>query len=217
MANNPPPPRPPRKVLSEKAVKASMDALEELGQELLDGDITVDDFEAQFKEEMKAAYIAQYLFGIGGLGNMTKDDWALVAVDLEKQYKFADAYIEEIRQAEEEDSKNLLLFIADEGASIEDLPPSALAALLWRLGLYADSAGTVYEKALAVQMDRAGVVEEQWNLDDGVDNHCPTCPKYADMGRQPLGTFPTPGDGHTECGNRCHCWKTYFGADGEEI
>lgn len=222
MARTDPPPRPPRKVLSEKSVAACMVALEELGQELLDGEITVSEFEATFKEEMKSEYITQYLFGIGGLAYMTGDDWAQVAVDLEKQYKFAENYIDELEAAKEEDKKNMAAFLAltdgmsDDEASDMAAPASAVAALLWRLGLYADSAGTVYEGASEAAHKRDGFTLEVWNLDDGVENHCPTCPEFAAMGAQPIGTFPEPGDGHTECGNKCHCWKTYINASGEE-
>jgi hypothetical protein len=218
MASTNPPPRPPIKVLSEAATKACMDVLDELGGELLDGEISIEQFEDEFKAEMKSAYIAQYLFGVGGLAYMTADDWAQVAVDLERQYKFADQYIDELSEAQDEDQKALLLFIAA-GGDIDDeeaLPPSAVAALLWRLGLYADSTGTVYEKAAAVQAVREGLDEELWNLDDGVENHCDECPKYADMDWQPIGTFPEPGDGTTPCGNRCHCWKTYRSSKSEE-
>lgn len=221
MASNTPP-RPPRKVLSEKAVSASMEVLEELGQELLDGEITISEFESTFKSEMKSQYITQYLFGIGGVGYMTADDWAQVAVDLEKQYKYADQYIEELENAKEEDKKNMAAFLAltddlpEDEASDMAAPASAVAALLWRLSLYADSAGAVYEGASAAAHERDGYTSEVWNLDDGVENHCDKCPEFAAMGPQPIGTFPEPGDGNTPCGNKCHCWKTYINASGEE-
>jgi len=216
MADQNPPSRPPMKVLSEKSIRACMDVLDELGQELQDGEISISDFEATFKDEMKSQYIAQYLFGIGGLAYMTGDDWAQVASDLEKQYKFADAYIDELEAAVEEDKQAIAIFLAGDAEDTPDFPVSAVGALLWRLALYADSAGTVYEGANEKSAEREGFVQEVWNLDDGVVEHCDQCPEYADMGPQPIGTFPTPGDGTTPCGNKCHCWKTYIKAGEEE-
>lgn len=220
MANQNPPPRPPSKVLSDRAVEASKEALAALGEELLEGEISLAEFEDTFKAEMKSQYIAQYLLGIGGLAYMTSDDWARVAVDLEKQYRFADDYIVELRKAQDEEAQAMLLLnngemVLDDDGNLLDI--AAVASLLWRLSLYADSAGTVYETANTAAHERDGYDEELWNLDDGVENHCETCPEFASRGWQPIGTFPEPGDGHTECGNRCHCWKSYrkFGS-GEE-
>jgi hypothetical protein len=194
-----PPERPDKKKLSEQSVEACRRALDALGQQLLEGEISISDFEASFKSEMKAEYIRQYLFGIGGLANMTAEDWATVAKDLEAQYKYADDYIDELEDAANEDDDGL-----------------ALIALLWRLGLYAVSAGAVYELANELFHEAEGYTEERWNLDDGIDDHCQTCPEYASRGWVPIGEFPEPGDGHTECKNNCHCWKTYRKEDGTE-
>lgn len=193
--------RPDRKALSEASIKASRAVLEELGDQLLSGEISLGQFEDRFKEEMKAEYIRQYLLGIGGLENMTPEDWDLVASDLETQYKFADAYIGELGDAVQED---------DEGLT--------LAGLLWRLPLYAEAGNAIYEAANAIIFGKNGADEEIWNLDDQIpeDRHCDSCRRFSTMGVQPIGTFPNPGDGSTECMGNCHCWKSYL-KDGEVI
>jgi len=217
-----PPERPDKKKISEASVIAAQNALEALGQQLLDGDISISDFEASFKTEMKAEYIRQYLFGIGGAAKMTADDWQTVADDLEEQYKFADDYIDELEAAQKKDEDNhamLLLLVASGDATeeqIQELKGDGVGSLLWRLGLYAVSAGAVYEFANGLFHDAEGYTEERWNLDDGIDDHCETCPELAARGWVEIGTLPEPGDGHTECRNNCHCWKTYRKEDGTE-
>ena len=196
MASNPPP-RPDRKKLSDASIAASRAALEALGQELLDGDITMDEFADLFKGEMKAEYIRQYVYGVGGVENMTADDWATVAKDLEEQYKYAAEFFDEIDSAAQAD---------DEGQS--------LLALFWRFGLYAASATSVYELANTLMHERDGYTEEKWILDEQIEDHCGDCIDYQDMGWQTIGTFPEPGDGTTACKKNCGCYKLHRRPDG---
>lgn len=193
--------RPNKKKLSEKSIEASLAVLNKLGEQLLDGDISISEFESRFKGEMKAEYIRQYVLGIGGLENMTQADWATVAADLEAQYKYADNYIDELDAAADLD---------DDGVGI--------AALLWRIALYAGSAGAVYEAANKLFFKNEGYDLEVWNLDDRIDPslHCDHCVGYAEQGPQPIGTFPEPGDGTTPCLDHCHCWKTYERSGGAD-
>jgi len=49
--------------------------------------------------------------------------------------------------------------------------------------------------------------EEAWEL--GTAEHCGDCVAFASEGWQPLGTFPFPGDGSTQCMTNCQCSKIY--------
>lgn len=191
------PKRPSRKQLSDDSIKACRTTLEALGYELLDGTIDMETFADTFRDEMKAEYIRQYVFGIGGLAYMTAEDWQTVANDLEQQYKYAEDFFSEIDDAASQD---------DEGA--------ALLALFWRFGLYAASAAAVYEFANTLFSRGEGYTQEAWFLDEAITNHCDDCLAYSDMGWVDIGTFPQPGDGTTVCKKNCGCYKLHMKPDG---
>ena len=48
----------------------------------------------------------------------------------------------------------------------------------------------------------------------GVAEHCPDCISFAAEGWQPIGHFPTPCDGSTQCLVNCQCHKEYRKARG---
>lgn len=190
------PTRPDKKILSDKSIAACQALLEELGQQFIDGEISLGDLEAELKDELKAEYIRQYLFGVGGEANMTAEDWQQVATDLEKQYRYADNFLAQLEEAD-------ALQLEDGG--------EALAALFWRFGLYAVAAGAIYEYANKLAAEREEKDEERWMLDEALarDRHCEGCLGYADLDWVPIGTLPEPGDGSTPCEVNCHCWKEY--------
>jgi len=129
------------------------------------------------------AFIALYLLGRGGEEAMTDDDWDNLSGLLESQDEFFE---------------NFLMALFTEMSD---------AQLAHRLTLYADSSQQAYWGAMTTAKKEAGYIEELWSL--GFADHCNTCLTFADEPWMPIGYFPEPGDGHTECMMKCHCHKEY--------
>lgn len=146
-----------------------------------------------FKTEIKSEYIRQYLLGIGGRAQMTQRDWGALGGMLREQYKWIDG------------------FAADLADGL--LTDKQLAA---RAGMYANSAREAFENARARLIKKWGADEEAWDITPGPTN-CDDCLFHESEGWKPVGYFPLPGGGFTQCLTNCHCSKRYRkGATGEE-
>lgn len=156
------------------------------------GALNAGDFGALFREEIKREYIRQYLLGIGGRGQMTAADWGSIGGMLREQYRFLDGFLAEIAAG--------------------DLTEAQVMA---RARMYINSAREAYERAHGKVAGKLGATEELWVL--GVAEHCDDCLALAAEGWQPVGTFPIPGDGSTQCLTNCQCHKEYRDPAGKEL
>jgi len=168
----------------EESLDASTVATDQLAQFVIDGVISPADFGLLMRQELKEEYIRQYLLGIGGRAQMTPQDWGSIGGMLADQYRYLDRFVDEIASGE--------------------VPPGSL---LLRVRMYANSAREAYERAHLKNANALGMVEENWVLGDA--EHCSDCVAFAGMGWQPIGTFPFPGEGATECLTNCKCHKIY--------
>lgn len=168
----------------EESLDASAVATDQLAQFVIDGIVSPVDFGLLMRQELKEEYIRQYLLGIGGRAQMTPQDWGSIGGMLADQYRYLDRFVDEIASGE--------------------VPPGSL---LLRVRMYANSAREAYERAHLKNAAALNMVEEQWVLGDA--EHCPDCVAFAGMGWQPIGTFPFPGEGATECLTNCKCHKIY--------
>lgn len=168
----------------EESLDASAVATDQLAQFVIDGIVSPVDFGLLMRQELKEEYIRQFLLGIGGRAQMTPQDWGSIGGMLADQYRYLDRFVDEIASGE--------------------VPPGSL---LLRVRMYANSAREAYERAHLKNAYALNMAEEQWVL--GVAEHCPDCLEFADMGWQPIGTFPFPGEGATECLTNCQCHKLY--------
>ncbi len=87
---------------------------------------------------------------------------------------------------------------------VKPLPEEQIRA---RVGMYVNSAREGYERAHERNAKALGMTEEKWEL--GEAEHCDDCVAYAAQGWQPIGTFPNPGDGSTQCLTNCKCHVIY--------
>jgi hypothetical protein len=168
----------------EESLDASTVATDQLAQFVIDGVVSPADFGLLMRQELKEEYIRQYLLGIGGRAQMTPADWGSIGGMLADQYRYLDRFVVEI--------------------SSGTIPPGSL---LLRVRMYANSAREAYERAHLKNANALGMVEENWVLGDA--EHCSDCVAFAGMGWQPIGTFPFPGEGATECLTNCKCHKIY--------
>lgn len=169
----------------EESISASSMAADQLVDFVVGGVVSPADFQALFREELKREYIRQYLLGIGGREQMTPRDWGSIGGMLAEQYRFLPGFIEEIAAG--------------------TLTPEQIAA---RARMYVNSAREAYERAHGRNAKAVGMTEELWVVSPALE-HCGDCLDYEAMGWQPLGTFPIPGDGSTQCKTNCGCQKLY--------
>lgn len=155
---------------------------DQLSRAYADGTLTAGEWHDGARQRLREAYIAAYLLGRGGLGRMTDADYARIAALVQGQDRF------------------LLGFL---GA----LPGLSEAQIAVRLRQYANSVQQAYWTALDEEKSEAGLTEELWRRT--ADESCVDCIEFEGMGWKPIGTFPEPGSGETECLSNCKCYKAY--------
>lgn len=170
--------------LVQQSIDASGIASDQLASYAASGALSAADYGSFFREEIKREYLRQYLLGIGGREQMTAADWGSIGGMLREQYGWLQGFLDEIA------SGNL-----------------TEAQIMARARMYLNSAREAYERAHAKTAVAGGMTEELWAL--GEAEHCPDCLAYAAEGWQPVGTFPEPGDGSTQCLTNCQCHKAY--------
>lgn len=178
---------PRRQVLSwvQESIDASGVASDQLVDFVVAGVVSSPDFQVLFREELKREYIRQYLLGIGGVEQMTPKDWGSIGGMLREQYRYLPGFAEEIAAG--------------------SLKPEQIAA---RSRMYVNSAREGYGRAHGRNAEALGMAEEKWEL-GSTEQHCETCVSFAEMGWQPIGSLPFPGDGSTQCLTNCQCVKIY--------
>jgi hypothetical protein len=147
-------------------------------------------FGAAFRNEIKAEYIRQYLLGIGGLNRMTPADWGSIGGSLAEQYKYLNGFLAEIAAG--------------------GLSEGQIAA---RAAMYINSSREAFERAKAKCARELEMTEEVWVINGG--EHCEDCLEFEARGPQPVGTFPKPGTGETQCLTNCLCHLEYVSKSGK--
>lgn len=171
--------------LSKESAKASGSVVGTYARQVANAEIGTKEFNTLMRDEVKAEAITQYLAGRGGLEQMTQKDWGTVGAHVRDQYKYLTGFIDAVKTG--------------------DMSEGAIAA---RATLYMAAARAMYGDGRANAIVASGeFTEETWVL--GRKEHCDDCLTYAGEGWQPIGTFPTPGDGSTECHVNCGCTKDY--------
>lgn len=160
-------------------VAATFDTLEGLTDQLYDGSITVQQWQAAVASELKDAHLAQSMFARGGKLNMTSVEYGRVGGVLRDEYRYLSRFADGIAAGRQ-----------------------SRAQALARIRQYGKATQQAYwrEYAQATRDDDW----LYWEL--GVAEHCPDCLALA--GGSPyrpneLSTYPGAGD--TRCRGNCNC------------
>jgi len=89
----------PRATVQEfaaEAIRASDNVVSSLSQMVADGLLDVSGWESMMRQELKTAYIQEYILGRGGLAQMTQADWGSIGGMLSEQYKYLDKFALEV-------------------------------------------------------------------------------------------------------------------------
>jgi hypothetical protein len=145
--------------------------------------MTPSQFNLAMRQELKEAYIRQYVVGRGGREQMTSSDWGRVGGMLRDQYRHLDAFV-------------------------DDMGTLSEGQIASRARMYINSQREAFERSnSAVQLD-AGKTQELWVL--GAAEHCDDCVALAAMGWTEIGGHGTvPGAGDTACLTNCQCHLEY--------
>lgn len=85
---------------TEEFLTVSGDSVAGLADLLVNGALTVGDWQGQMREEVKRVYIAEYVAGRGGLQQMTPRDWGIIGRALRDQYHYLDNFAAEVAAGE---------------------------------------------------------------------------------------------------------------------
>lgn len=155
---------------------------------LINDKIKLPDWQRGVAQELKDSWRVNGMVGRGGYDATGFDDYGRMGGRLRWQYHYLNGFAQEIQA----------------GTLTE-------AQIRARAQTYGMASTTAYQDGLHAAKKAAGMTEENWVLTPA--EHCVDCIAYAGMGWQPMGSFPTPGDGHTRCLMNCKCYKEYRGND----
>jgi hypothetical protein len=165
--------------LTARAIAQKRNEIRDLGERLLGGKVSLEDWEKETALALKRLHVWTYLLGKGGQKNMSQGDYGRLGLRLSYEYGYLRGFAEKIR---------------DEGMSE--------AQFLARLELYINKANGTRQIAVQASHKQAGYLWERRYL-RAVEN-CKSCVSYAAMGWQPLGSLPAPTE-KCECRANCRC------------
>ncbi|HUS72940.1 MAG TPA: hypothetical protein VMY06_07710 [Sedimentisphaerales bacterium] len=155
-----------------------------LTEKFIDGSITLEQWQQRMAIEIKDGWIVSANIGRGGRSMMTQADWGRTGGRLQYEYSRLRMFAEKIKMGDLSD-----------------------AEIMARAQLYANATRLGYFDGLTSAKADVGFTYEQRFLNPA--EHCGDCVTYADMGIQPIGTLPEPGEA-SQCGRNCKCTKVYY-------
>jgi hypothetical protein len=178
--------------VSNKAVRDGLEStmdlsalqMNNLTQKLIDGGISLADWQSGMMSQIKNSHVAASALSQGGWAQMTQSDWGATGQLIRAQYDYLRNFASQIASGEQ----------ALDGRA------------LIRSDMYGDAAnGTFAEMQRRAQIID-GMEEERRVLEDSI-NACDGCLEQAALGWQPIGTLdPIGGE---ECTVRCRCEFEY--------
>lgn len=164
----------------EAVMDASALQMNALTQSLIDGGISLADWQTSMMEQIKLTHTASAALANGGWAQMTPSDWGATGQMIREQYDFLRNYAQEIANGTQPLDGRMLV----------------------RSDLYADASnGTFWEMTKRDYLQN-GYDEGRRVLEPGSD-HCDDCEEYASEGWMPIDEIPEIGN--SQCLTRCRC------------
>ena len=168
----------------ELAMQSSKDSMKLISQQLIDGNLSLPEWQLQMMDNIKLAHLNAAMSANGGWAQMSQSDWGFTGAKIKEQYKFLNNYANQIYTGEQ----------------------SLNGQILVRSNMYGDAARSTFEAMrLRYQLFENNMTEERRVL--GQADHCPGCLEQAALGWQPIGELDEIGE--EECLTNCHCTKQY--------
>ena len=167
----------------KQAVNSAIDVwskqLSVTSAQMVNGDITIGEWQTLMAEKIKSMHTAVSVVGRGGVGQITHEDALFIEGDMRFQNERLQRFALQVERGEVT------------GAAIEQ-----------RAAMYAESANPVYEDVRRAAAEDNGMDEECRIL--GAAEHCPDCLEESARAWQPIGTLPQIGDSACRWNCRCH-------------
>lgn len=177
----------------EQMMDVSALRMNALTQQLIDGGISLADWQTGMMQQIKIAHTASAALSQGGWAQMNQSDWGATGQLIRTQYSYLRNFAAEIESGK------------------QPLDGRALV----RSDMYADAANGTYEEMNRRSAIGDGMDEEMRELEAKDGNNCDGCLDQAALGWQPIGTLDPIGA--EECGTRCRCtFKFRNSVTGEE-
>ncbi len=154
--------------------------MREYTQALQAGTITVEQWRALMRRDVKLAHSAAAIIAHGGREQMTPSDWGWVGQRVRQQYEYLTRFAN--------------------GLVAREIPLDG--RVVRRAGLYAESAKLTFEAMRSRDAQAAGFDQER-NILGKNERHCKECPILADAGWVPAGSLPPIGERECRLGCRC--------------
>lgn len=164
----------------EKMMDASALNMNALTQKLIDGNISLANWQTGMMKEIKNVHVASAALSNGGWAQMSSSDWGATGQLIREQYDYLRNYAKEI---------------ADGTQALD-------GRALVRSDLYADAANGTYWEMSKRSFSADGYDEGRRILEAGAD-HCDDCLEYASEGWMPIDDIPEIGN--SQCLTRCRC------------
>ena len=184
--------RPSGQFMSQKAIEALVDGrIDKLSQNLrrytrmlIDGSITLDQWQGSVREAIKTAHIQATVLGHGGRDGLGAAEYGRIGQRLRAEYGYLQGFARDL---------------------LDGRVSGAMA--LARIQLYAESVRGSYWEGSAIRQERQGYSLMRRILDP-LAQHCDDCMRYARAGLVSIGSLPMPGQ-RCECRARCRCRVEY--------
>lgn len=179
--------------LSQQAVEALVDGrikrldatLRDITRRLVDGLITLDQWQGSIREAIKAAHLQAAIIGHGGRAEMGSAEYGRVGQKLRQEYAYLQKFAFDLLE--------------------QRLSPALAVA---RVSLYAESIRSSFWEGSLFRKQKAGFGLMRRILDPQAE-HCQDCLDYAARGLVAIGAVPMPGQRCT-CRVRCRCRVEFF-------
>jgi hypothetical protein len=167
----------------DTVIQAQADQMRSLTQSLIDGAITLADWQRQSIQAIKLAHLEGLALARGGWQQLTQADFGWVGQRLRVQYTYLSQFAQQI---------------ADGSQTLG-------AGALVRAEMYAEAGRATHREAQRRLAEDRGMVEERNQL--GAVDHCGGCVSQTAAGWVPLGTLVPVGS--RDCLSRCGCWMQW--------
>jgi hypothetical protein len=179
--------------LSKAAIEALVDGrikklngqLQDFTRRLIDGNITIDQWQGSVREALKPAHLQAAMVGAGGKDALSQSDYGRLGQRLRSEYSYLQNFASDI---------------------LAGRVSGAMAVA--RIGLYAESVRGSYWEGTTIRQEKQGYSLMRRILDSQAQ-HCQDCIDHAARGIAPIGSLPMPGQ-RCACRSRCRCRIEYL-------
>jgi hypothetical protein len=170
-----------RDILEEQVIPSITKEAERSAQTLVDGKITLVQFQVEMEGHIKRAHTVAGAAGGGGWKNLSVSQWGRVGRLIRTEYDFFRSFIR----------------------GIESGDTALDGRIVTRARMYITAAFGTFEEILRTAAQIAGFGLERRVLMQGA-KHCSPCRVYAQLGWQPAFTLPAIGEA-CDCLSNCLC------------